>query len=64
MYEAAMSRLAIAALLALATLTTTGCAAMGTKRKVGGAQITRTAEPAPSLDQGAVAGARPELGER
>jgi predicted small secreted protein len=55
-----MSRLAIA-LLAFATLTT-GCAAMGTKRGTG-AQIQRTAEPAPSLDQSPL-DARPELGQR
>jgi hypothetical protein len=59
-----MSRItaALLALLALGTLST-GCAAMGTKRKVGGAQITRTAEPAPTIDNGALDG-RPELGER
>ncbi len=55
-------RRATLALLALATLTATGCAAMGTKRG-GGAQIQRTAEPAPSLDTGSL-DARPELGQR
>ena len=39
-----------------------GCAGMGTKRGQG-AQIQRTAEPAPSLDIGAL-DARPELGQR
>jgi hypothetical protein len=57
----AMSRLAVA-VLALATLTT-GCAAMGTKRQ-GGAQIQRTTEPASTVDNGALDGARPELGQR
>lgn len=55
-----MSRLAVA-VLAFATLTT-GCAAMGTKRGPG-SQIQRTAEPAPSVDNGALDG-RPELGQR
>jgi predicted small secreted protein len=55
-------RRAALALLALATLTTTGCAAMGTKRGQG-AQIQRTAEPPPSLDSGSL-DARPELGQR
>ena len=57
-----MSRLAVA-LLALATLTT-GCAAMGTKRSTqSGSQIQRTAEPAQTIDNGALDG-RPELGPR
>lgn len=56
-----MRRVALA-LAALALLATSGCAAMGTKRGTG-AQITRTAEPAPALDTGSV-DARPELGQR
>jgi hypothetical protein len=56
-------RRAALALLALATLTASGCAAMGTKRGQGGAQIQRTAEPAPPLDSGSL-DARPELGQR
>ena len=55
-----MRRVALA--LAAFALLTTGCAAMGTKRSAG-AQITRTTEPAPSLDTGTV-DARPELGQR
>ena len=58
-----MSRIAVA-LLATVTLGTlsTGCAVMGTKRG-DGAQIQRTAQPAPSLDNGSP-DARPELGQR
>lgn len=57
-------RRALLALLALASIPsfTSGCAGMGTKRGQG-AQIQRTAEPAPSLDTGAL-DARPELGQR
>lgn len=61
--DAVMSRIAVA-LLALATLTHAGCAAMGTKRAEGGAQIQRTAGPAPTLDNGAPADARSDLGQR
>ena len=59
-----MSRLA-ALLLATVTLGTlsTGCAAMGTKRR-DGAQIQRTMEPAPTVDNGSLPGERPELGQR
>ncbi len=56
-----MSR--ITAVLVLFATLTTGCAAMGTKRN-GGAQIQRTAEPAPTIDNGAAMDARPELGQR
>lgn len=55
-----MTRLAVV-LFAIATLTT-GCASMGTKRSAG-AQITRSAEPAPTVDTGSI-DARPELGQR
>jgi hypothetical protein len=60
-----MSRItaALLATIALGTLTT-GCAAMGTKRSTqSGSQIQRTAEPAPTIDNGALDG-RPELGQR
>lgn len=56
-----MSRIA-AVLVAFATLST-GCAAMGTKRPEGGAQIQRTSAPEQTIDNGALDG-RPELGQR
>ena len=57
-----MSRITVV-LVAFATLTT-GCAAMGTKRSTqSGSQIQRTAEPAQTIDNGALDG-RPELGQR
>lgn len=57
-------RRAALALLTLATIASlaTGCTGMGTRRSQG-PQIQRTAEPAPSLDSGAL-DARPELGQR
>jgi len=59
-----MSRIVVA-VLAFATLSQAGCAAMGTKRSTqNGSQIQRTAEPAPTLDNGALDNARPELGQR
>lgn len=57
-----MSRIT-AVLVTLATLTT-GCAAMGTKRAQGGAQIQRTSQPEQTVDNGAATDARPELGQR
>lgn len=56
-----MQRLALVA-LTLSFIAATGCATLGTSRPSGGAQIQRTADPAPNtfgeLD------AKPELGQR
>jgi hypothetical protein len=58
-----MSRLAII-LVAFASLTSVGCASMGTKRPTGGSSIQRTTEPAQTIDSGSPFDARPELGQR
>jgi hypothetical protein len=58
-----MSRLAIV-LVAFATLTSVGCASMGTRRPTGSTSIQRTAEPAQTIDSGSPFDARPELGQR
>jgi len=59
-----MTKLAL--LLALVTVGSTGCAAMGTKRAQGGAQITKTtpAEETKSVDATSGMGERADLGER
>jgi hypothetical protein len=57
-----MNKLALAA-LAFATLTT-GCAAMGTKRQTGGAQIQKTASDDSARDLTANDAPRADLGER
>jgi hypothetical protein len=57
-----MNKLALAA-LAFATLTT-GCAAMGTKRHTGGAQIQKTASDDSARDLTANDAPRADVGER
>lgn len=59
-----MTKLAL--LLALVTVGSTGCAALGTKRPQGGAQITKTtqADESKSIDATSGMGERADLGER
>jgi hypothetical protein len=58
-----MRRLVVT-LLAVSTLGSFGCAAMGTKRPTGQTSIQRTAEPAQTIDNGSPFDSRPELGQR